>query len=70
MSLIKKILCWYKHDWKHVGGCWVIPKKYAITQRECERCGRYQEICQDHVFGWNTLELELPKRPTQDQESG
>lgn len=57
------VKCWWRHDWKFLGGYWVIPKTFAITKRECYRCKLYQEIGQDHVFGLNTLELELKEQP-------
>lgn len=57
-SKLRKLLCWWKHQWEFRGGHWVIPGKYAITKRECKRCSKFQEILQDHTIGMQTLERE------------
>lgn len=54
--MVRKILCWWRHDWAFVGGEWVIPEKYATTKRSCQRCGLYHEIGQDHVNGIRFLD--------------
>lgn len=56
--MIKRLLCWIRHKWEFKGGHWIINGKYAITKRQCSRCGRYQEVLQDHVIGMQTLEKD------------
>lgn len=58
MSGLDRIRCWWKHAWEFRGGHWIIPKVGALTKRQCTRCGLYQEIIQDHLFGVNVLEKE------------
>ena len=74
INLWKRFQCWRKHDFRYLGGHWVLPEKFAITKRGCARCGLYQECGQDHVNGMQTLEKETFMTPSevidQDQLKG
>jgi len=55
---IDALKCWWKHDFEYLGGRWLIPKKYAVTQCQCRRCGLYREVGHDHVIGMRDLMTE------------
>lgn len=44
-----KLRCWWKHDWRHDGGKWIL-RDVVITTRKCERCGLKQDIEQYHLI--------------------
>lgn len=63
MSLIKKLKCWWRHDWAFAGGNWIIPEKLAVTRRSCQRCGLYQETSEDHVNHIRICDLSVVRLP-------
>lgn len=69
-AVIKKLLCWWKHNWEFDGGKWML-RDVSITTRKCTRCGLKQDISHMHVIpnytpgecGSGVAFLEKERRP-------
>ena len=57
-ELIKKLKCWWRHDFKMKGHCYNVTdcRRGFMFKRECSRCGYGQEIMA--TLGVYTMESE------------